>query len=364
MARLLPADWDRICRFPFCVVHPPRLSRAAGGLLAACPWVYHRVANLLGQPLPWTTVALTDRRAEFRRLLPPGTRPPQWAAALAFGHLRYMVLGPDAVLAPRMRLVRILAHEYSHVGLAYRLGPHRVPRWFAEGLADLQGMLTGPLDPFAVAHEIPLHDLERRFPGSGNLASEAYAQSRDFMAYLYGLRGPEGIRRLVDLLAKGQNLDEAIQVVYGQTTRQLEAQWRREWRYRKILLPLLTSGALLWIGAALLLLVGYVKRKRRMRAMPESEEGPVPEEDTPTGPPPAPAPPAAVVLSALGLAALLAALLETLLPRTSWTTLLLLAGIPTSLLFILLWRAGKISSDDSSEEAPSEEADALEPPEE
>ncbi len=355
MARILPATWEEVCRFPFCVVHPPRLSRTAGSLLAAAPWISHRVAELLGGPLPWTTVALTDQMAEFRRLVPPGARPPHWAAALAFGRMRYVVLGPEAVLAPRARLVRILAHEYSHVALAHRLGPHRVPRWFAEGLADLQALLSGPLDPFAVGREIPLRDLAHRFPRSGDLASQAYAQSRDFVAYLYRLRGPEGIRRLVGLLGRGVPLEKAIQQIYGQDIREISARWRREWRYRNVLLPLLTSGALLWMGAAVLLVAGYVRRRRRMRAMPESEEQePFSGGQAQAGPPPAKAPPAAVVLSALGLAALLAALLETVFPRVSWVTLLLAAGIPVSLVFILLWRAGKISEDAAEQERPAE----------
>ena len=87
------------------------------------------------------------------------------------------------------------------------------------------------------------------------------------------------------------------------------------------------------------------------RALTEEEGQVAPE----PAPPPAQAPPAVVILAALGLAVLLAALVETVLPRVTWTTLVLTTAIPLSLVFILLWRTGRLSPPEESRREANEE---------
>ena len=355
--------------YPFIFRFPPELRSRASALAAESEKIRATIADLLGpESAVITVVALAQTRLHYRRLLPAGARPPGWAAALAFPRLSYILMGPAGPAATNAHLAQLLAHEYSHVALGHATAFRPIPAWFVEGFADLQASRADPLSSHHVATEIPLEKLRRRFPRQDHHASAAYAQSRDFVAYLYASGSPETFRRFIEMLKKGTRFEVALQQVYGVRLKDLKRKWRKSWRFRKVWVPLVTSGAILWILAAVLMVLGYIRRRRARRAFVAGEPEVVFEAEdlkdpqAPWARKPLEAEQPAIppqrygrgwsfimVLVGAGLTLLTTALLRTLWPDADPWTLGALTGIGVALLFIVLWWTSKRSSEEAGD---------------
>jgi hypothetical protein len=181
---------------------------------------------------------------------------------------------------------RVLVHELTHVALHRAVGGHPLPRWFSEGVAIHQanehslarvrelwsGTLRGAL--------FPLERLSAGFPARHGEVSLAYAQSADLVGYLLQVdRGRARFRELVAALRAGQPFEQAFLASYRMPLPLLEQQWRAQLAQRFGRWPSILSGlTVVWALAALLLVVGYVRvRRRQARTFKrwEIEEAPV-----------------------------------------------------------------------------------------
>jgi hypothetical protein len=358
-----PPGFDSFCTEHMCFRFSPELSGEAASLAEAAPRIVAAISNLLGGSLPpKTVVALTRTKKELASLMPASSRPPKWAAAVAFPRLAYIVMGPAGLSQSNTSRAILLAHEYSHVALRHATSFRRLPTWFVEGFADLQAKRAGPFSPDATQAPVPLSELERGFPAEGRRASRAYSQSRDFVVFLYNSGTPQDFRDLISLLERGVELESAVERIYGKDLSALESRWRRSFRFRRLLVPLITSGLLLWMLAVVLLVLGYLRqrkrRRKRMERQPDGRlpgdhplepgpdhlpggEGKQPEETEPEEQPDA-APstrfPVVWFLAGLGLTLILTALLRTILPDVRMATLAALTGIGVLLVLILVYR--------------------------
>ena len=366
----VPPDLSRTCAPHFCISYPRKLAPLARTVLRLAPDVRDRMRALLGDDLPDAEVILSSSRKHFRSLLPNAKRVPRWAAAVAYPRLGLIVMGPRLLVASRSEITGLLAHEYSHLALAHATKFHALPTWFVEGVADLQARRTSLSGPFSFEPSLPLSQLHHRFPSRDDRAGFAYDQSRDFVAFLLAMGSSRDFRKLVRLVARGVPFERAVQRVYGRPLKSLRESWRSNWRYRKVIVPLFTSGALLWILAAFLLVAGHRRRRRQLRefeTMPDERDDAIEELERDEEEERGPAvhmeiPPGTFLLAAGGLALLLAALLETVWPRVRWTTLLLVAGIVVSLGLIGMWKMSRDAAQQDTE--PTEETDGEDLPSE
>ncbi len=359
--RWVPPEFHRLCGRWFCISYERTLSSKAKSVARMAPDVRNRVRGLLGDDLPDAEVILSSSRKQFRALLPKPKGVPNWAAAVAYPRLKLIIMGPRVLVASRRELKGLLAHEYSHLALAHAVRYHTLPSWFVEGVADLQAQRATMVGPFSFEPALPLSRLSHGFPSRTDQAQIAYDQSRDFVVFLLAMGDARDFRRLLRLVVAGMPFERAVERVYGRPIDSLRQSWRTDWRYRKIVVPLFTSGALLWILAIVLLVMGHRRRRRQLRefeTMPDERDDEIEEmEDDDQAPAVAmEIPPGSFLLAAGGLALLLAALLETIWPRVRWTTLLLVAGIVVSLGLIGLWKmARNATNEETSPQEPDED---------
>ena len=121
----------------------------------------------------------------------------------------------------------------THI-LNYRAGHsvfRRLPSWLHEGLAEY-----GNVDPgfsydvaleFAVATDRLLpHLFMQTLPGDPEDVIIFYGQSKSVVNFMIGLRGEEGMRRLLALLKDGVGMDRALTEIYGLDRLALTNAWR------------------------------------------------------------------------------------------------------------------------------------------
>ena len=273
-----------------------------------------KLANDLGVYLPPDIdIRIGLNPDQMQQLAPAGYRLPTYATGVAFpedGLVLLSMAEPEQWLRPN--LAQVLAHELAHVALhratvgsgtapALRGGASQpVPRWLNEGFAIheaeehslsrvrtlWEGTLRGDL--------IELSQLSASFPDEHRGEVDlAYAQAADLTGTLLGNDfGPQRFRTLVTQLRAGRPFEEAILASYGMTLERIEQRWRTQVSQRFGGWPTVLSGlTAVWALAAILLVVGYVRMRRRQRKTLERwaiEEAPL---LAPVSQPPPPPPP-------------------------------------------------------------------------
>ncbi len=218
-------------------------------------------------------------REEFRALQPSRSMAPGWAAGVAYPGLGLIVL--DAQAAGRSGDARgVLRHELAHIALA-RVLDTRIPHWFTEGFAMLYAdewtlSRSTVLARAAAARVlISLEDLDRGWPSSPSEVDLAYAQSASIVTYLASRDDGAPFHRMVAAMSEGMRFEDAIVAGYGQPLIVHELAWKDSLQTRFGWLPLFFDHQLMWGWAALLLVIGAWRiRRRSKRRLAQMEDGP------------------------------------------------------------------------------------------
>jgi hypothetical protein len=203
-------------------------------------------------------------------MAPEGTRFPKYAAGVAYSELGLVLL----TSAPRYPgahhdLPEVFRHELAHIALHDAVSRDNIPRWFNEGFAvhasgeeetaRLQALWTAAVSE----NLIPFDKLARGFPADATAASVAYAQAADMVRFLLRSGEEHRFRALIRRIASGQTFEDALSDAYATNMYTLETQWREDVAQRYTFWPVLFGGSLIWVLAIGLLVLGYVRRRRR-----------------------------------------------------------------------------------------------------
>ncbi len=211
---------------------------------------------------------------EMAALAPTGEPPPGYASGVAYpsrGLVLLTLAAPETWERPAMD--EVLTHELSHIALARAVDGHPIPRWFSEGVAIHQagehnlerirtlwsGSVSGRL--------LPMDELSGAFPSRPGRVNLAYAESADFVRWLLARDDGEArFREVVRRLGDGQSFETALRRTYSIRMQSLEIEWHDDLSERFQAWPLLFGSGGLWVIAAILIVIAYVRRKRRDRA--------------------------------------------------------------------------------------------------
>jgi Peptidase MA superfamily len=227
-------------------------------------------ADLPGLAVPRRVeIRLVVDAEDLWRAAPPGRRPPPWAIGLAYPSEGIVVAAYRRGPVPSS-LDSVVTHELAHLALGAALG-ERAPRWLHEGFSYLHSSdfsldRTRTLTGMAWTGDvIPLAELDRSFPAAENAAARAYAESYDFVAFL-ARRGRWPFREFLAKLARGTPIDKAARAVFAAGIADLFDEWRESLRQRYMALPAGMLGLAIWVFAALLLVLAYLRKRRLGKA--------------------------------------------------------------------------------------------------
>jgi hypothetical protein len=130
-------------------------------------------------------------------------------------------------------LQRDLPHELTHLILHQIAGLNcgGCPLWFDEGMAVYHQLYHEPEMQFAFDNAVkdnellPFNSLADQFPNDTDQAEIAYAQSWNYIKYLYRTYTQPKVARLVNAL-RTNNFARAFQQAFGASPDTLENQWR------------------------------------------------------------------------------------------------------------------------------------------
>jgi hypothetical protein len=215
-------------------------------------------------------VVLAPTLAAFHEASLPGT--PAEALGVYYPELHTILLrSPRTDPAGAWDLRGVARHELAH-GVLHLALPVAIPRWLDEGLAILMADELSFLDDSQLTllafagRLLPLRELIEGFPEGHGATSLAYAQAASLVRHLLARGGIEGIRRLLDAMARGAPLAEAIHVTRGIGEAELEREWQESLAGRFSVWSLVTTTSVLGgVGAPLAIWAAW-RRRRVQRA--------------------------------------------------------------------------------------------------
>lgn len=170
-------------------------------------------------------IVLVYSQEDFKKV----RRGPDWVAGVYDGKIR-VPLPHSQSSAKALRPT--LYHEYTHA-LVHDLTGNRCPVWLNEGLAELQeSKVRAPqLDLLRQAARvdrlISLESLDAAFQNRDpQIAGLAYQQSYSMVRYLAERFGQFRLRRALEALAQGNDLETTFSQEFRQTTSQFQKRWK------------------------------------------------------------------------------------------------------------------------------------------
>src|SRR6185503_14509325 len=116
-----------------------------------------------------------------------------------------------------------------------------------------------------------LAELDLSFPAAELPANRAYAESYDFVGFLakrgrWEDREDDGdrypFRKFLAGVAKTGDLDAAATAAYGRPLDALFTEWKEELSKRFVWIPAGLFALLVWLVASILLVLGFLRRRR------------------------------------------------------------------------------------------------------
>lgn len=157
-----------------------------------------------------------------------------WAGGVALGEYDLVLAGinpADNVVWAEEVLTHELTHVVTETGFV-NCQAVRLPLWLVEGIAEFT---EGPLpwnEELLVraqleAETLPrLKTLRHNFPYAEEEARLAYTQSTMVVTFMIETYGAEKLNQLIENIRTGQTIDQALRVIYGLNTDELDQTWR------------------------------------------------------------------------------------------------------------------------------------------
>jgi len=244
------------------------------------------LSRRLGVAVPDTLTVLLLSPDQEESFFGPQADVPSWLQGMAIPERSLVVVRLRRTGSyPYKDVGSVAEHELVHLLLFQGASPHaqRLPRWFHEGAAMLLAREWRFADRWHLfsaavgARLVPLSTLRRAFPQDANGARAAYAESFSFVRHLVREQGPDVLAGMLAGVRDGASLEDAYLSLTGSTLEAAERRWRRRVHFFYRWIPIGGSSLTLWGGMALLLIAGYMRKRRRTRATLkrwEEEEGP------------------------------------------------------------------------------------------
>ncbi len=262
------------------VVFDSGLDRYARQALAQYPAIKQELETLFQWPLDFQpTLVLLNDKERFRRLAGH-----ELVVAYALPKKNVVVIDQSKMHTSPFTLQTTFKHELCHLLLHHYIRDDSLPRWLDEGicqwasdgLADI--IMDTKRDPLPAAilsgTYFDLETLQHQFPQEKNALILAYAQSKSAVEYLSSEHGSQGILDFLGLLRQGYAFNSAFALRFAISFEAFQYQWRGHLKKNINWFTYLSMHLyeILFVSAALLTILGFVRKMIRRRAYSAQED--------------------------------------------------------------------------------------------
>ena len=204
--------------------------------------------------------------------------------AYALPHKNVVVIDHSKMSTAPFMLRKAFKHELCHLLLHHYIRDDSLPRWLDEGIcqwasdgfADIIMDTKRDLLPAAILSDacFDLEKLQHQFPQDGNSLMLAYEQSKSVVEYLSSRYGSQGILDFLKLLQQGYDLEPAFERRFTIPIDEFQYQWRSHLKKNINWFTYLSIHLyeILFVSAALLTILGFVRKMVRKRTYSAEED--------------------------------------------------------------------------------------------
>jgi Zn-dependent peptidase ImmA (M78 family) len=225
-----------------------------------------------------TLVLLKDNK-RFRNLAGDNL-----VVAYALPNKNVVVIDHSKMNTSPFMLRNTFKHELCHLLLHHYIRDDNLPRWLDEGIcqwasdgfADIIMDTKRNLLPTAILSDtyFDLEKLQHQFPQDKNSLMLAYQQSKSVVEYLSSKYGSQGILDFLKLLQQGYDLESAFEFRFAMPIDEFQYQWRGHLKKNINWFTYVSIHLyeILFVLAALLTILGFVRKMVRRRAYSAQED--------------------------------------------------------------------------------------------
>lgn len=259
------------------------LQGAAKEVLRIYPVVRSELLKDLGwetAPNPESTqIVLLKDHASFRKV--SGS---DLVTALAMPREDLILIDYSKMGAHPFTLEVTLKHELCHLELHRAIAAERLPRWLDEGICQWvtggfgeiisEGSRSGLREAVLSKRLVSIEGLEARFASDGKDLILAYEESKSIIDFIKKKFGVPGLRKILEQMRNGDDLDTAVRKALSMSLDELEKQWRASLSPGSAWLFYLRDYLyeLLFLAAALLTICGFFRVLKKKRDYKDDEE--------------------------------------------------------------------------------------------
>ena len=262
------------------VVYDEGLDQTAKQVLSVYPTIKQALESLFQWPVDFRpSLVLIDNQKKFRQLAGH-----ELVVAYALPKDNVVVIDYSRMNTSPFTLLTIVKHELCHLLLHHHIKEDNLPRWLDEGicqwasdgLADILMDTKRTRLPAAIlsGSDFDLLKLAHHFPHDNNGLMLAYEQSKSVVEYMNRQYGPQGMRDLLGLLRQGVDIESAFENRFAISFEEFEDQWRNHLKSSINWFTFLSIHLYetLFVSAALLTILGFIRSLLRKRAYEKSHE--------------------------------------------------------------------------------------------
>jgi hypothetical protein len=262
------------------VVYDAGLEATGRQAAAAYPTIKHELESLFQWSLDFrpTLVLLKDSK-RFENLAGH-----KLVVAYALPNNNAVVINYSKINTSPFMLRKTFKHELCHLLLHHYIRDDNLPRWLDEGIcqwasdgfADIIMDTNRDLLPAAILSDtyFDLEKLQHQFPRDNNALILAYEQSESVVEYLSKEYGLQGVVDFLKLLQQGVDLESAFELRFAIPLDEFQYQWRGHLKRNINWFTYLSVHLyeILFASAALLTILGFVRKMLRRRAYSAEED--------------------------------------------------------------------------------------------
>ena len=204
--------------------------------------------------------------------------------AFAVSNINHIYIDYSKMERTPFDLELTLTHELCHLLLHEYIKPYRLPRWLNEGVSQwVSGGISDIInydgkkllkEAVLSGNYLPLDELVLNFPREANWFKLSYEESKSLVEYIDDEYGADQLLLILEYLRKGDNINKAVLNSLSVDLNRLEDEWHTSLRIKYTWYSYFADN-LLWIlfsGAALLTVIGYIRLRIRMKTHFKDEE--------------------------------------------------------------------------------------------
>ncbi len=218
---------------------------------------------------PRISVYIVESREQFNRMARGGL--PDWGVGCAIPSRNMIVIISPRAAEYDQPFAEITRHEWAHIALRHRIGKSYLPRFLDEGFAMRFANQWNSSFAITLAKAqvfgstFPLKGIDKVNFFNSSQAQIAYAQSYQAVTHFLVEYGSESFGMLLDGLRDGLSLDYAFEGAIGADFEDYEREYDLHIKENYSWLLIFSDMWVLWLGLALLIVIGFILKKKRGR---------------------------------------------------------------------------------------------------